>query len=106
MKFIHPEAHPCSRCSESQRTRTVFKSNRATRQDGRFHRVRAMGSCVLLTDLFTSFDYAKDFPRAIEEMAAGLADGSIKRKFHIVEGLHNAPSALPMLFSGTNNGKL
>lgn len=61
---------------------------------------------VLLTDLFTSFDYAKDFPRAIEEVAAGLADGSIKRKFHIVEGLHNAPGALPMLFSGTNTGKL
>jgi hypothetical protein len=39
-------------------------------------------------------------------MARGLADGSIKRKFHIVEGLEQAPVALPMLFSGGNTGKL
>ncbi|KAJ7931501.1 hypothetical protein B0H13DRAFT_2247571 [Mycena leptocephala] len=47
-----------------------------------------------------------EFPAAIEEMARGLADGSIKRKFHIVEGLEQAPVALPMLFSGGNTGKL
>ncbi|KAJ6505990.1 hypothetical protein DFH09DRAFT_1335068 [Mycena vulgaris] len=39
-------------------------------------------------------------------MARGLADGSLKRKFHIVEGLEQAPVALPMLFSGGNTGKL
>jgi len=61
---------------------------------------------VLLIDFSISIDYAKQYPRAIEEIAAGLADGSIKRKFHVVEGLQNAPNALPMLFSGANTGKL
>ncbi|KAJ7494720.1 alcohol dehydrogenase [Mycena galericulata] len=55
---------------------------------------------------FIIFDYAAEFPAAIAEMAGWLADGSIKRKFHIVEGLEQAPVALPMLFSGGNTGKL
>ncbi|OAX31572.1 hypothetical protein K503DRAFT_805965 [Rhizopogon vinicolor AM-OR11-026] len=55
---------------------------------------------------FIVLDYVKDYPRAIKEIATGLADRSIKRKLHIVDGLQNAPSALPMLFSGTNTGKL
>jgi len=55
---------------------------------------------------FIVFDYAKRYPEAIAEMSKGLLDGSIKRKFHIVEGLENAPSALPMLFTGGNTGKL
>ncbi|KAK7033106.1 hypothetical protein R3P38DRAFT_3265067 [Favolaschia claudopus] len=55
---------------------------------------------------FIVFDYAKEYPTAIEELTRGLADGSIKRKFHIVEGLEQAPTALPMLFSGGNTGKL
>jgi NADPH-dependent curcumin reductase CurA len=53
-----------------------------------------------------SFDYAKDYPTAIADMSQWLAEGSLKRKFHVVEGLENAPQALPMLFSGGNTGKL
>jgi NADPH-dependent curcumin reductase CurA len=55
---------------------------------------------------FIVFDYASQYPRAIADLAAGLADGTIKQKFHIVKGLENAPTALPMLFSGGNTGKL
>ncbi|KAJ7227172.1 hypothetical protein GGX14DRAFT_628588 [Mycena pura] len=55
---------------------------------------------------FVIFDFEKQYPVAIKELAGGLADGSIKRKFHIVEGLEQAPIALPMLFSGGNTGKL
>ncbi|KAI6013465.1 hypothetical protein BKA83DRAFT_4361875 [Pisolithus microcarpus] len=55
---------------------------------------------------FIVFDYESEYPMAIKELAVGLADGSIKRKFHIVEGLENAPKALPMLYSGANDGKL
>ncbi|KAG6330925.1 hypothetical protein ID866_8165 [Astraeus odoratus] len=55
---------------------------------------------------FVIFDYKSEFPRAISEIAPGLADGSIKRRFHVVEGLENAPKALLMLFTGENNGKL
>ncbi|KAK0450171.1 hypothetical protein EV421DRAFT_2032304 [Armillaria borealis] len=43
---------------------------------------------------------------SVAEISKGLGDGSLKRKFHIVEGLEHAPAALPMLFSGQNNGKL
>jgi NADPH-dependent curcumin reductase CurA len=54
-----------------------------------------------------SFDYATEFPTAIRELAIGLVDGSIKRKFHIIEGgVEQAPVALPLLFSGGNTGKL
>ncbi|KAF9267765.1 NAD(P)-binding protein [Marasmius fiardii PR-910] len=55
---------------------------------------------------FIVFDYHQRFPEAIAEIAAGLKDGSIKSKFHIVDGLENASSALPMLYSGGNTGKL
>ncbi|KAJ7773258.1 alcohol dehydrogenase [Mycena metata] len=55
---------------------------------------------------FLIFDYAAEFPVAREELTKGLLDGSIKGKFHIVEGLEQAPSALSLLFSGGNTGKL
>ncbi|KAJ7104171.1 hypothetical protein B0H15DRAFT_808850 [Mycena belliarum] len=55
---------------------------------------------------FIILDYTAEFPAAIAEMSRGLADGSLKRKFHIVQGLEQAPVALPMLFSGGNTGKL
>jgi len=55
---------------------------------------------------FIVFDYAAQFPAAIKEIVPSLADGSIKRKFHIVEGLEKAPEALLMLFDGANTGKL
>ncbi|KAG7089571.1 hypothetical protein E1B28_011241 [Marasmius oreades] len=55
---------------------------------------------------FIVFDYQDRYPEAIAEIAEGLRDGSIKSKFHIVDGLENAPTALPMLFSGGNTGKL
>ncbi|TFK47799.1 alcohol dehydrogenase [Heliocybe sulcata] len=55
---------------------------------------------------FIVFDYADQYSKAAEEIAGWLADGTLKRKFHIVEGLENAPTALPMLFSGGNTGKL
>jgi len=53
-----------------------------------------------------SLDYASRFPAAIEELSKGLQDGSIERKFHIVEGLQKAPGALSLLFNGGNTGKL
>lgn len=59
-----------------------------------------------IIDVLHSLDYAEQYPVAVKEIAAGLADGSIKSNFHIVEGLQSAPSALPLLFSGANKGKL
>ncbi|KAG6813926.1 hypothetical protein H0H92_005775 [Tricholoma furcatifolium] len=56
---------------------------------------------------FIVLDYIPRFPEAIQELSAGLIDGSIKRKFHIVEGgIEQAPKSLPLLFNGGNTGKL
>lgn len=54
-----------------------------------------------------SLDYAAEFPKAHAELAKGLSQGHIKRKFHVVEGgIEKAPAALPLLFQGGNTGKL
>jgi len=56
---------------------------------------------------FIVFDYASRYQEARRELAEGISNGSIKRKFHIVEGgVEQAPAALPMLFTGGNTGKL
>jgi len=55
---------------------------------------------------FLVFDYAAQFAQAAEEMSNWLADGSLKRQFHVVEGLESAPTSLSLLFSGGNTGKL
>lgn len=53
-----------------------------------------------------SFDHVDRFPAALKYLGESLQDGSLKRKFHVVEGLENAPSALNLLFTGGNTGKL
>jgi NADPH-dependent curcumin reductase CurA len=55
---------------------------------------------------FVVYDYVEQFPAATEELLSWLRNGNIKRKFHVVEGLENAPAALPMLYTGGNTGKL
>ncbi|KAI0734319.1 alcohol dehydrogenase [Fomitopsis betulina] len=55
---------------------------------------------------FIVFDHVDRFPAALKYLGEGLQDGSLKRKFHVVEGLENAPSALNLLFTGGNTGKL
>ena len=62
---------------------------------------------VLLSNVFISTDFESEFPAAIKELTVKLRKGSLKRKFHIVEGgIEQAPVALPMLFNGGNTGKL
>ena len=57
--------------------------------------------------VFISTDFESEFPAAIKELTVKLRKGSLKRKFHIVEGgIEQAPVALPMLFTGGNTGKL
>jgi len=55
---------------------------------------------------FIVFDHADRFPEALDYLGARLKDGSLKRKFHIVDGLEAAPQSLNMLFNGGNTGKL
>lgn len=55
---------------------------------------------------FVVADYLPRWPEGLRDMAGWLAEGKLKSREHIVEGLQNFPSALLMLFSGENNGKL
>ena len=55
---------------------------------------------------FIIIDY---FPRLGEfaaEMAKWVAEGKVKYDVHIVKGIENALSALNLLFTGGNTGKL
>jgi len=45
-------------------------------------------------------------PEALEVLAKGYADGSLKFREHILEGLETFPDAYEMLFDGRNHGKL
>ncbi|MDQ1392592.1 MAG: hypothetical protein QOF30_1569 [Acidimicrobiaceae bacterium] len=55
---------------------------------------------------FIILDYADRFAEAQLEMATWVADGRIKHREHVVEGLERAPEALNLLFTGGNTGKV
>jgi NADPH-dependent curcumin reductase CurA len=62
------------------------------------HRARMEG--------FVVFDYAEECGKAAAEIAEWMAEGKLKAKEHIVEGIENFPSAFLRLFSGEKLGKL
>jgi NADPH-dependent curcumin reductase len=55
---------------------------------------------------FIILDYAARFTEAAHALGAWLQEGRLKFRLDLREGLENAPSALALLFSGGNNGKL
>ncbi|OCT52581.1 putative NADP-dependent oxidoreductase [Cladophialophora carrionii] len=56
---------------------------------------------------FIVFDYAKEYPRALKDLAQWLSEGKIKRKETIIKGgLDQAENALQDLYNGVNTGKL
>ncbi|PCH42186.1 NAD(P)-binding protein [Wolfiporia cocos MD-104 SS10] len=55
---------------------------------------------------FIVSDYTEQFPEVLEYLSRLLLSGSLKRNYHIVEGLEQAPKAFNLLFSGHNTGKL
>jgi len=55
---------------------------------------------------FIVFDYFQQWPRAIQEMIGWFQEGKLKFGEHVIEGIEQAPKALPLLFSGGNDGKL
>nr|WP_276583855.1 NADP-dependent oxidoreductase [Pseudomonas sp. RIT-PI-AD] len=55
---------------------------------------------------FVVMDHAAHFADAAREMGGWLADGRLKSKEHIVEGLEHFPETLNKLFTGENFGKL
>ena len=55
---------------------------------------------------FVVFDYAKRYGEAAAEMAGWMAEGKLKAREDIVEGLETFPETLLKLFTGENKGKL
>ncbi|MEK6805482.1 MAG: NADP-dependent oxidoreductase [Pseudomonadota bacterium] len=52
------------------------------------------------------FDYAKRYVEGAMQMGQWMAQGKLKSREHIVEGIEKFPETLNMLFSGENTGKL
>jgi len=55
---------------------------------------------------FVVGDYVARWGEGLRDMAAWIAEGKLKSREHIVEGLEKFPDTLLMLFSGENHGKL
>lgn len=55
---------------------------------------------------FIIIDYLDRFAEGQAEMGQWLAEGKLKYRTDIVDGLENAPSAMKRLFTGENTGKL
>jgi NADPH-dependent curcumin reductase CurA len=55
---------------------------------------------------FIILDYFGRFPEAIAQLGQWVAEGKVKDRHTIVEGLERAPDAVNMLFDGDNVGKL
>jgi NADPH-dependent curcumin reductase CurA len=55
---------------------------------------------------FIILDYADRFREAEAELAKWHADGKIRYRVDLVDGLERAPAAVNKLFDGSNTGKL
>ena len=55
---------------------------------------------------FIILDYFGRFPEAIAQLGQWVAEGKVKDRHTVVEGLEKAPEAVNMLFDGDNVGKL
>ena len=55
---------------------------------------------------FVVFDYADRYVEAAMEMAGWIAEGRLKTREDVIEGLESFPDALTKLFEGANIGKL
>jgi NADPH-dependent curcumin reductase CurA len=55
---------------------------------------------------FNAFDHWGRFAEITQELTALLDDGRLVHREHVLDGLHRAPEALNMLFTGDNIGKL
>jgi NADPH-dependent curcumin reductase CurA len=55
---------------------------------------------------FVVFDYVKQYREAAQEMAGWMAEGKLKSREDVVEGLETFPDALLKLYKGENFGKL
>ena len=55
---------------------------------------------------FIVLDYVNRTQEAMAELQQWLAEGKLKYRVDVVDGLENAPQAMNKLFDGSNQGKL
>jgi NADPH-dependent curcumin reductase CurA len=55
---------------------------------------------------FIVFNYEHEYEDARKTLGEWLAEGKLKRRFHIEEGLERCPEYLAYLFEGKNTGKM
>lgn len=56
---------------------------------------------------FIVFDYEKQYPTALQDLASWLKEGKLKRKEHVLKGgIEAAPEGLVSLYQGANTGKM
>ena len=55
---------------------------------------------------FLVSDFADQFEECLQTLGQWIAEGKIKYKVDVVEGIENAPDAVNKLFTGENQGKL
>jgi NADPH-dependent curcumin reductase CurA len=55
---------------------------------------------------FIILDYVPRFMEGVMALGGLLAEGKLKHKTTVVNGLDNAPDALQKLFTGDHDGKL
>ena len=55
---------------------------------------------------FIVFDYMHRAQEAIHDLSQWYAEGKLRYRVDVVEGLENAPRAINKLFDGSNMGKL
>lgn len=55
---------------------------------------------------FIVLDFLPQARRALTDLGTWVAEGRLKWKVDVVQGIENAPAALDRLFSGANDGKL
>jgi NADPH-dependent curcumin reductase CurA len=55
---------------------------------------------------FIIIDYIPRFPEAMAAMAPWVADGRLKNRVDVVDGIENTPAAFQRLFTGANIGKV
>lgn len=56
---------------------------------------------------FIVFDYIKQYPAALKDLASWLAQGKVRRKEYIIKGgIEAAPQGLVSLYEGANTGKM
>ena len=55
---------------------------------------------------FLVLDYVARFPEAIAALAKWKAEGRLRSRVDVVDGIENTPAAFQRLFTGGNTGKL